>query len=82
LSQCGWALASVTRPCVAQRVCPIPIVAGDGRYAAGAGLLLDSVLEELEVADRPHRVDLAVGQQREPGGVIAAVLEPFEALQK
>ena len=27
-SPCGWAFSSVTRPWVAQRVCPRPIVAG------------------------------------------------------
>ena len=27
LSSCGWAFASVTRPCVAQRVWPMPVVA-------------------------------------------------------
>ena len=25
VSQCGWAFASVTRPCVAQRVWPMPV---------------------------------------------------------
>ena len=28
VSKCGWAFSSDTRPCVAQRVCPIPVVAG------------------------------------------------------
>ena len=28
VSKCGWAFDSVTRPCVAQRVCPMPLVAG------------------------------------------------------
>ena len=27
VSKCGWAFASDTRPCVAQRVCPMPTVA-------------------------------------------------------
>lgn len=32
LSRCGWALASVGPPCVAQRVCPIPVdPVGSGR---------------------------------------------------
>jgi len=43
---------------------------------------LDSVLEELEVADRSHGVDLSVGEQRQTRRVIAAVLEPLEALDE
>ena len=38
-----------------------------GRDTAGCGLRLNGVLQELEVADGAHGVDLAIGEKREPG---------------
>ena len=35
-SLCGWALATLGRPCVAQRVCPRPTTAADSLSAAAA----------------------------------------------
>ena len=35
-SPCGWAFSSVTRPWVAHRVCPSPIVASGGAATATA----------------------------------------------
>ena len=71
-SWCGWALRSLGRPCVAQRVWARPIAAcgrpvRDGRLQVGqlAGLLLDE-----QVA--------GVVDQGDPRGVVAAVLETLE----
>ena len=36
VSKCGWAFSSVTRPWVAQRVCPMPVPAW-GRSASATG---------------------------------------------
>ena len=48
----------------------------DGAVRAGG------VLEHLEVTDRPHVVEPIVLAEGEPGGVVTAVLEPLEALEK
>ena len=40
VSKCGWAFSSLTRPCVAQRVWPMPVVAGRVATATRAGLLV------------------------------------------
>ena len=60
-SPCGWAFSSVTRPWVAQRVWPSPIVAGGAATATAPGLGPVSVGVEAdrraqvgEVADRAH----------------------------
>ena len=37
VSKCGWALDSVTRPCVAQRVWPMPLVACSSATATATG---------------------------------------------
>ena len=72
----GWALRSFGRPWVAQRVWARPIAAcgrpvGDRRLEVGqlAGPLLDE-----QVA--------GVVDQRDPGRVVAAVLEALEALDE
>src|SRR5207253_2591968 len=53
-----------------------------GRNAALADLLGDRVLQKLEVADRTYRLDLAVFDQRQAGGVVAAVLQALEACEQ
>ena len=69
----GCALCSVTPPWVAQRVWPRPV---RGRRAVRADR---RVVRFCEVADRADVVEPVALEQRDPGGVVAAVLEPFEA---
>ena len=66
----GCAFASITPPCVAQRVWASPVVAG---CDAGA----DRVAQHRHLADPAGDVDLAV-DQADAGRVVAAVLEPLE----
>ncbi len=70
----GWALASVGAPWVAQRVCPIPVVDGGSGSSASAFSRLASLPARLR-----HAMP-AVGDQGDPGGVVAAVLQPPQAL--
>ena len=42
MSKCGCALTSLTRPCVAQRVWPMPVVTDLGRGGDAAGLVVDA----------------------------------------
>ena len=58
--RCGWALRSVGPPCVAQRVCPIPIV------AAGSGLLGQHLLQVGQLAGLLGRAQLAVSDDGDP----------------
>ena len=85
-SECGWALASVTRPCVAQRVWPMPVVRRALGERDGAPLgrraLGQRVAQRIEVADRAHGVETALVQDRDARGVIAAVLELLQALEE
>src|SRR3954469_21217668 len=89
-SKCGWAFSSVTRPCVAQRVCPMPVVAGGAATATpppssvGAstarrrGARLPPAPpppQGAEVPPRPYRVQPAVGLDGDAGRVVAPVLE-------
>ena len=80
-SLCGWAFSSVTRPWVAQRVWATPVVAGGAATATPPPLVVlgDRRAQVGEVADRAHAVDPAVLDHRDPGRVIAAVLELLEA---
>ena len=72
---CGCAFSVVTRPWVAQRVWPSPAVAPEAVVRAGG------VAQLGEVADGADRLGdaLVLGEEREAGGVVAAVLEPLEA---
>ena len=70
-SPCGWAFSSVTRPWVAQRVWPRPIVAGGAATATRPGpavpaLEADGGAQVGEVADGAHRVDVAVASREMP----------------
>ena len=70
----GCALVSVGRPCVAQRVCPMPITPCTGSWSSRRG-------EIGELALGAAALDPAVDQGRDPGRIIAAVFEaaqPFE----
>ena len=62
MSKCGWAFSSVTRPCVAQRVWPMPVVAGGAATATPPPSSLarssTAARSALEVADRAHGVEL------------------------
>src|SRR5215207_2501711 len=55
---------------------------GGDHVACRLDLLLDRVLEELQVADGADRVDLALSEQRQTSGVVTAVLQALQALQK
>lgn len=72
---CGWALASVTPPCVAQRVWLIPVLAEN---FIPPDLLGEGSDPPLLFADAHH----AVFEQGDSGGIIAAVFELQEPLQK
>ncbi len=71
---CGWALRSVGAPWVAQRVCPMPVVEDGSGFSASAFSRLASLPAFLSLTSDP-RVD-----EGDPGGVVAAVLEPSQTL--
>src|SRR3954469_6893631 len=60
--------------------------AGGDRHGAirlgGNGARGDRCAQALEVADGPDRVDRVVRDHRDPGRVVAAVLEPGQAVQE
>ena len=66
---CGWAFSSDGRPCVAQRVCPMPVQPASGRVARAR------VDEVLELALRALDGEAGRADHRDAGGVVAAVLE-------
>ena len=71
----GCALSSDTRPCVAHRVCPTPVVESEPFRAGGR-------LQLVEVPDRADVVEAVSFEQRQPGRVVAAVLEALEAAEE
>ena len=71
----GCAFASVTPPCVAQRVCPSPVVALEPFEPARC-------LQVSERADRADVLEAALLEERDPGRVVAAVLEALEPLDE
>ena len=75
LLTCGWALASVTPPWVAQRVWLIPVVPVSRCCAAS----LARIVHPADLLDHLERV---VVLDREAGGIIAAVFEAFQALEQ
>ena len=72
---CGCAFASLGRPCVAQRVCPMPVVPGERA-------LRERRLEVRELADGADDLDAARPCAREARGVVAAVLEAAQPLDE
>ena len=63
VSKCGCAFSSVTRPWVAQRVWPMPVVAGGAATATPPPLgvrraLVDGGAQRAQVADGAHRIEL------------------------
>ena len=68
----GWALSSFTPPWVAQRVWPTPVVACEPFGPR-------DLLQVREVADRADVLEPVVFEERDPGRVVAAELEPLEA---
>ena len=81
VSKCGWALASLTRPWVAQRVWPMPVVAGRGRprrrRRRRRARPRRSRLSRLPTARTESISPSAITEM--PGGVVAAVLELAQA---
>ena len=73
--RCGCAFASVGPPWVAQRVCPIPVDAG------GSGSSVERLLEVGQLAGPLVDAERAVGLDDDPGGVVAAVLQPAQPLE-
>ena len=67
---CGWALSSVGLPCVAQRVWPMPIDAGERLRRARLEIA------QLALARAPRQA--AVFERRDARGIIAAVFEPLQ----
>src|ERR687887_306411 len=76
-SKCGWAFSSVTRPCVAQRVWPMPVVAGGadgGQLPLGlhgdARGVVSAVLELLEPGEEDllHRPMADIADDAAHGG--------------
>ena len=74
-ASCGWALSWVGAPWVAQRVWPMPVVP-----ASGCGG--ERPLEIGELALGAAALDPAVDQRRDPGAVVAAVLEPPQRVEQ
>ena len=68
---CGWALASVGLPCVAQRVWPMPIVPASGDD-------IELGLEVLELALGAQPGQPAAFERRDARRIVAAVFEPPE----
>ena len=65
----------MTAPCVAQRVWPSPVVAVEP-FVAGA------LLQIAERADGANVVETVSLEERDAGGVVAAVLQALEALEE
>ena len=72
---CGWALFSVGLPCVAQRVWPMPIAPPSGCFG-------EKLLEILELAAGAPAAKTAVVEGGDPGGIIAAIFEPLQRVEK
>ena len=74
-SRCGWAFSSVGRPCVAHRVWPIP-------YSPSSGLPAMTSSSRASLPALRLQLDVAVADDRDPGRVVAAVLEPAQAVDQ
>ena len=72
---CGCALLSVGRPCVAQRVWPMPIL-------PASGSLREPGCQRLQFAFGAAAAELAVIERGDAGGVVAAVFEALERIDQ
>ena len=72
---CGWALFSVGRPWVAQRVWPMPMV-------PESGSLRESRFEILELAFGAPARQHAVLQRGDARGIVAAIFEALERIDQ
>ena len=77
VDRCGWALRSVGAPWVAQRVWPMPVVAGAAAGASASALLQVGQLAGPLLGQRACRRR----SDGDAGGVVAAVLEPPQAVE-
>ena len=68
----GCAFASVTAPCVAQRVWPSPVTAAEPSLRPARSFRFGERPDGARVLER------AVGEERDAGRVVAAVLEALE----
>ena len=75
-SRCGWAFSSEGRPCVAQRVWPMPVRPGER-----LGLDARRQVPELPLAPR-HADEAVVAEDGDAGRVVAAVLEALQAVDE
>ena len=74
-SRCGWALRSVGRPWVAQRVWPRPVLPGEGR---GVGFGERGLQVGQPARPAAHRQPAMSVEQRDARRVVAAVLHPAQ----
>ena len=74
-SRCGCAFSSVGRPCVAQRVCPMPYTPASG--SASQHLLEGDSLPALRRTSTAPSLD-----DRDAGRIVAAVFEPPQPLDQ
>ena len=72
---CGWALLSVGRPWVAQRVWPMPIVPFE-RLAA------QPAFEIAQLAFGAPAREVAVLERGDAGGIVAAIFEALERIDE
>ena len=72
---CGCALFSVGRPCVAQRVWPMPIVPDSGSRAS-------LVSRFLQLAFGAPARQRAMLQRRDARGIVTAIFEPLERIDE
>ena len=72
-SVCGWALRSFGAPCVAHRVCPMPVVPG----IVPAGEFLVEVLDPARLLGDLQRA--VVADHGDARRVVSAVLQPAQA---
>ena len=70
---CGCALTSFGRPCVAQRVCPIPLV-------PASGSTVEALFQILQLAFGATARQVAGFQRRDAGRIVAAIFEALERL--
>ena len=73
--RCGWALSSVAGPCVAQRVWPMPIVAGRRRFVQRLRQVVDAT------GSLGHQQG-AVIDRGDARAVVAAILQPPQAFEQ
>ena len=74
-SRCGWAFSSVGRPCVAQRVWPIPYMPSIGRFA-------EHFFEVVQLPGSAANFELSVfADNRDSRGIVATVFKPMESVE-